>query len=144
MAHPEPLLAEALSDPGSVPPGPAFHTQLAVATGHGMDPGWVKGTLARAWRTQFTRDVPLPPASEGWWGTGRLVEFVAYIADVGVLYQVVTSVRRDTCGWCGLEVIGDQCLFCSARVDGRVRTPQPRPATVTAAAAASSARAIER
>lgn len=146
LAHPEPRLTEAGSDPASVPPGPAFHTQLAVATGHNMDPGWVRSTLARAWRTQHTRDVPLPADSQAWWGTGRLVEFAAYIADVGMLYQVVTSVRRDTCGWCGLEVIGDQCLFCSARVDGRVRTPQPvttgsARATV---ARATDARAIER
>ena len=123
LAHPEPYLG--VADVTAMPSGPSFLTQLAVATGHGVDPGWVKGALAQAWRTQFTRDVPLPPDSASWWGTGRLVEFVAYIADVGVLYQVVTSVRRDTCGWCGLEVIGDQCLFCSAKVDGRVRTPQP-------------------
>lgn len=131
LAHPEPYLGEA--DVASMPPGPAFLTQLAVATGHGLDPGWVKGELARAWRTQYTRDVPLPVDSARWWGTGKLVEFVAYIADVGVLYQVVTSVRRDTCGWCGLEVIGDQCLFCSAKVDGRVRTPKPAVARATGA-----------
>ncbi|MFE2425331.1 hypothetical protein ACFXJ5_01025 [Streptomyces sp. NPDC059373] len=139
IAHPEPYLAPA--DDSAVPAGPAFLTQLAVATGQGVDPGWVKGPLARAWRTQYTRSVPLPSDSARWWGTGRLVEFVAYIADVGVLYQVVTSVRRDTCGWCGLEVIGDQCLFCSAKVDGRVRTPQ---SVTTTATGSSSARAIER
>jgi hypothetical protein len=139
IAHPEPYLAPA--DDSAVPAGPAFVTQLAVATGQGVDPGWVKGPLARAWRTQYTRNVPLPSDSARWWGTGRLVEFVAYIADVGVLYQVVTSVRRDTCGWCGLEVIGDQCLFCSAKVDGRVRTPQ---SVTTTSTGSSSARAIER
>jgi hypothetical protein len=139
IAHPEPYLAPA--DDSAVPAGPAFVTQLAVAIGQGVDPGWVKGPLARAWRTQYTRNVPLPSDSARWWGTGRLVEFVAYIADVGVLYQVVTSVRRDTCGWCGLEVIGDQCLFCSAKVDGRVRTPQ---SVTTTSTGSSSARAIER
>jgi hypothetical protein len=139
IAHPEPYLAPA--DDSAVPAGPAFVTQLAVATGQGVDPGWVKGPLARAWRTQYTRNVPLPSDSARWWGTGRLVEFVAYIADVGVLYQVVNSVRRDTCGWCGLEVIGDQCLFCSAKVDGRVRTPQ---SVTTTSTGSSSARAIER
>ncbi|MDX6311580.1 MAG: hypothetical protein QOF84_754 [Streptomyces sp.] len=139
IAHPEPHLAPA--DDSAVPAGPAFVTQLAVATGQGVDPGWVKGPLARAWHTQYTRNVPLPSGSARWWGTGRLVEFVAYIADVGVLYQVVTSVRRDTCGWCGLEVIGDQCLFCSAKVDGRVRTPQ---SVTTTSTGSSSARAIER
>lgn len=129
LAHPEPHLVEA--DPSAVPAGPAFLTQLAVAQGHGVDPGWVTGPLARAWRAQHVREVPLPADSARWWGTGKLVEFTAYIADVGVLYQLVTSVRRDSCGWCGLAVIGDRCLFCSAAVDGlqRIRPPE-RPRQV--------------
>jgi hypothetical protein len=121
LAHPEPYLAEA--DEARTPPGPAFVTQLAVAPGQGVDPGWVTGPLARAWRVQHVREVPLAPEAGKWWGTGRLVEFAAYIGDVGVLYQLVTSVRRDRCPWCGLEVIGDRCLFCSAKVDNRIRPP---------------------
>ncbi len=116
LAHPEPYLGEA--DPDRVPPGPGYQTQLAVA-GKGVDPGWVTGPLASGWRTQHVRELPLPPDSARWWGTSRLVEFTAYIADVGMLYQLVTSVRRDTCTWCGLEVIGDQCLFCAARIGER-------------------------
>lgn len=129
LAHPEPHLCEARPD--AVPAGPAFVTQLAVAHGHGVDAGWVTGPLARAWRSRQVREVPLPADSARWWGTGRLVEFTAYIADVGVLYQLVTSVRRDTCGWCGLAVIGDRCPFCSAVLDGQryVRPPErPRQA----------------
>jgi hypothetical protein len=120
LTHPEPFLAEA--DPHTIPSGPAFVTQLAVAPGQGMDPGWITGPLVHAWRPQHVREVALPPDSARWWGTARLVEFTAYIADVGVLYQLVTSVRRDSCGWCGLEVIGDQCLFCSTGVGNGVRT----------------------
>lgn len=116
LAHPEPYLGQA--DPDRVPPGPGYQTQLAVA-GKGVDPGWVTGPLASGWRTQHVRELPLPPDSARWWGTSRLVEFTAYIADVGMLYQLVTSVRRDTCTWCGLEVIGDQCLFCAARIGER-------------------------
>ncbi|WP_206318318.1 hypothetical protein [Actinacidiphila epipremni] len=119
LAHPEPYLGEAAAD--SLPPGPGYATQLAIA-GKGLDPGWITGTLAAAWRTQHLREVPLPPDSTRWWGTGKLVEFTAYIADVGMLYQLVTSVRRDTCTWCGLEVIGDQCLFCATRLGDR-QTP---------------------
>lgn len=116
LAHPEPYLGEA--DPAHVPPGPGYQTQLAVA-GKGVDPGWIAGPLATAWRSQHLREVPLPPDSARWWGTSRMVEFTAYIADVGMLYQLVTSVRRDTCTWCGLEVIGDQCLFCATRLGDR-------------------------
>ncbi|WP_328915795.1 MULTISPECIES: hypothetical protein [unclassified Streptomyces] len=116
IAHPEPYLGQA--DQDTVPPGPGYQTQLAVA-GKGLDPGWITGPLAAAWRAQHVREVPLPSDSADWWGTSRLVEFTAYIADVGMLYQLVTSVRRDTCTWCGLEVIGDQCLFCGTRIGER-------------------------
>ncbi|MGP3953747.1 hypothetical protein [Streptomyces sp. 7N604] len=93
--------------------GPGFATRLLVAKGR-LQSDWVTGTLARDWRVQGVREVPLPRDSAGWWGTGRLVEFAAAIADISVLYQVVASVRRDDCRWCGLELIGDRCAFCSA------------------------------
>jgi hypothetical protein len=117
LAHPEPYLGEAVPD--RVPPGPGYQTQLAVA-GSGLDPAWITGPLATAWHTRHLRELPAPPDSAGWWGTARLVEFTAYIADVGMLYQLVTSVRRDTCTWCGLDVIGDQCLFCATRLERAV------------------------
>jgi hypothetical protein len=133
LAHPEPYLGEA--DAANVPPGPGYQTQLAVA-GKGVDPGWITGPLAAAWQTRHLREVPQPPDSARWWGTSRLVEFTAYIADVGMLYQLVTSVRRDTCTWCGLEVIGDQCLFCATRLGERT-------APARHAAAPAPGRAVE-
>jgi hypothetical protein len=134
LAHPEPYLA--LADPEHLPPGPGYQTQLALA-GTGVDPGWITGPLAAAWHSQQLREVPLPPDSARWWGTSRLVEFTAYIADVGMLYQLVTSVRRDTCAWCGLEVIGDQCLFCASKLSERA-TPAKH-----AAVTAGQGRAVE-
>ena len=128
VAHPEPYLGEA--DAEHVPPGPGYQTQLAVA-GTGVDPGWITGPLAAAWHTQHLREIPLPSDSAAWWGTSRLVEFAAYIADVGMLYQLVTSVRRDTCTWCGLEVIGDQCMFCATRL-GERGTPAKHAAAAPA------------
>ncbi|MBY8877137.1 hypothetical protein [Actinacidiphila acidipaludis] len=132
LAHPAPHLGPAEAD--AVPPGPGYQTQLAVA-GRALDTGWITGPLAAVWRTQHLREVPLPADSARWWGTGKLVEFTAYIADVGMLYQLVTSVRRDTCTWCGLEVIGDQCLFCDTRLGTRTTpakhaaaAPDGRPA----------------
>lgn len=120
LAHPQPYLAEADAD--KVPPGPGYQTQLAVA-GKGLDAGWITGPLAAAWRTNHVRELPQAPDAVRWWGTSRLVEFTAYIADIGMLYQLVTSVRRDTCTWCGLEVIGDQCLFCGTRLGDRTNAP---------------------
>lgn len=114
-ANPEPRLVEVTE--GAELPGPAYLTHLAVAA-QGLAADWVRDDLAGRWRPARVHDVPLPAASPKWWGTQKLVEFTAYIPDVSVLYQLVTSVRRDMCGWCGLEVIGDQCLFCSAPVGG--------------------------
>jgi hypothetical protein len=116
-ANPEPRLDQV--SPATRLPAPNFVTHLAFAA-HGMPHDWVTTELVRQWRPGHVHDVPPPAASPRWWSSPRLVEFAAYIPDPGVLYRLVTSVRRDTCGWCGLEVIGDQCLFCSARVEGRV------------------------
>ncbi|MGH3310928.1 MAG: hypothetical protein ACRDP3_10115 [Streptomyces sp.] len=93
--------------------GPRFATQLTVATGQ-LTSEWVTGTLARQWQVGGVREAYLPGDSARWWGTGKLIEFAAAIPDVSVLYQLVSSVRRDECHWCGLELIGDRCAFCAA------------------------------
>jgi hypothetical protein len=117
VANPEPRLDQI--SPDTRLPGPNFVTHLAFAA-HGMPHDWVTGDLVRQWRPQHVHETTIPAASAQWWGSPRLVEFVAHIPDPGVLYRLVTSVRRETCAWCGLEAIGDQCLFCSARVESRV------------------------
>jgi hypothetical protein len=86
---------------------------MLYATGQ-LSPQWVTETLAPAWRTEGVSEARLPGESARWWATGKLVEFAAAIPDISVLYQLVTSVRRDDCHWCGLELIGDRCGFCSA------------------------------
>jgi hypothetical protein len=93
--------------------GPEFGTQLVVAKGQSPSE-WVTGTLAPAWRVQAIQEIALPADSPGWWGTPKMVEFAAYLPDITVLYQLVSSVRRDMCSWCGVELIGDRCGFCSA------------------------------
>jgi len=95
--------------------GPEFGTYLTVASGQ-LAPDWVKSTLAPQWRVLGLRETPLPEDSPRWWGTGKLVEFAAAIPDISILYQLVSSVRREECHWCGLELIGDRCAFCSAPV----------------------------
>lgn len=72
------------------------------------------------------QEAPLPAESPRWWGTGRLVEFAAYLPDIAVLHHLVSSVRRETCHWCRMELIGDRCGFCSA----------PLPTTVLPTASA--------
>lgn len=138
LAHPTPRVVRIGAGDDSLP-APGYATELTVAhshpgqhtrAGHGTD--WVTGTLAGRWRTDGIQDVPLPAESARWWGTGRLTEFTASIADLSVLYQLIASVRRAECHWCGLELIGDRCAFCSAPVlraeDARALATTARPA----------------
>ena len=112
-------------------PGPEFDTRMLVASGQPPS-DWVTASLAPAWRVQGVGTVPLPQGSARWWGTNRLVEFAAGLHDVSVLYQLVSSVRRETCHWCGLELIGDRCGFCAAPLP----PPPEQPPTATTVRAA--------
>ncbi|GGQ04514.1 hypothetical protein ACFFKE_19655 [Streptomyces mutabilis] len=111
VAHPVPQLVRIGPEAGLE--GPEFGTRLLVAKGQ-LPSDWVTDTLAPSWRVQGLREMPLPADSPGWWGTGKLTEFCAYLPDLSVLYQLVTSVRQSRCHWCGIDVIGDRCVFCSA------------------------------
>ncbi len=110
LATPRPVL-EPLAGRTRLP-GPQYATELAH-TGGGPDEQWVTGRLGVDWKCRAVRQLALPRDSARWWGTGRLVEFAAYIADVGMLYRLVTSAHRAPCEWCGLERIGDRCGFCA-------------------------------
>ncbi|MGW2317924.1 hypothetical protein ACWDBP_04535 [Streptomyces sp. NPDC001233] len=111
LAHPEPQLVKV--GPGATLKGPEFNTWMLVARGQQTQGDWVAG-LAGQWSVHGLREVPLPAESPVWWGTGRMTEFCSYLADLSVLYQLVTSVRQTSCHWCGMDVIGDRCVFCSA------------------------------
>ncbi|WP_107121580.1 hypothetical protein [Streptomyces yokosukanensis] len=116
LAHPEPQLVR--TGPGATLKGPEFNTWMLVARGQQQTQGdWVSG-LAGRWSVHGLREVPLPAESPVWWGTGRMTEFCSHLADLSVLYQLVASVRQTTCHWCGLDVIGDRCVFCSATPPG--------------------------
>ncbi|WP_031153371.1 hypothetical protein OHA91_14540 [Streptomyces erythrochromogenes] len=107
-----------------LPAGPDFATHLTFARGQ-LASDWVAAELGPAWQVQGVMENPLPAASPAWWGTPKLVEFAAGIPDLSVLYQLVASVRREQCRWCGLELIGDRCGFCAAPLTA----PPPSAAT---------------
>ncbi|MFI2644545.1 hypothetical protein [Streptomyces sp. NPDC018610] len=111
IAHPEPQLVRI--GPEAALAGPDFGTWMLVAKGQ-LQSDWTQTVLAPAWQVLGLREAPLPAESAAWWGTGRLVEFCTYLPDLSVLYQLVTSVRQGACHWCGIDVIGDRCVFCSA------------------------------
>lgn len=111
LAHPAPHLVRIA--PGVTLPGPEFGTSMLVAQGQ-LQSDWVTATLAKSWNAQGLREVVLPAESTAWWGTPKLIEFCAFLPELSVLYQLVTSVRQNSCHWCGIDVIGDRCVFCSA------------------------------
>ncbi|ULR56168.1 hypothetical protein [Streptomyces deccanensis] len=123
LANPRPQLVRLHTADEEPLAGPEFGTRLLVAQGPQPPSDWVTGSLAQAWQVQGSLPVSLPEGSTRWWGTGKLVEFAAGLCDVSVLYQLVSSVRRETCHWCGLELIGDRCGFCAAPL----REPEPPP-----------------
>ncbi|MGW7421342.1 hypothetical protein ACWGJB_14915 [Streptomyces sp. NPDC054813] len=110
VAHPQPQLVRV--GPDTTLTGPEFSTWMLVARGQ-LQSEWIGG-LAKTWGSYGLRETPLPAESSRWWGTGRMIEFTSYLADLSVLYQLVTSVRQTSCHWCGIDVIGDRCVFCSA------------------------------
>ena len=114
LAHPEPRLLhlDRHSTEAGLP-APGFTTQLALARGQ-LTSEWVTAALAPAWQVQGVYEARLPAESARWWGTQKLIEFAAAIPDLSVLHQLVSSVRREACGWCGLELLGDRCAFCAA------------------------------
>ena len=111
LAHPQPQLVRLAPD--ATLAGPEFATSMLVARGQ-LQSDWVSGSLAPSWRIQGLREAPLPAESAEWWGTAKLIEFCTFLPDLSVLYQLVTSVRQNICHWCGIDVIGDRCVFCSA------------------------------
>ncbi|MFE6780150.1 hypothetical protein [Streptomyces sp. NPDC057702] len=123
VTHPTPHLTAVGRD--AQPPAPGFSTQLTIARGQ-PHAEWITSTLATAWQVSGVQEVPLPTESARWWGTARVTEFAAAIPDPSVLYQLVASVRREECHWCGLELIGDRCAFCSAPL---LRPEEPRALT---------------
>lgn len=124
LAHPTPHLARlgpaGAASQAALPPGPGFATHLTFARG-ALASDWVTAELAPAWQVQGVMENPLPADSAAWWATPKLVEFAAAIPDLSVLYQLVASVRREECRWCGFELIGDRCGFCAAPL----ATPPP-------------------
>ncbi|MBT2386482.1 hypothetical protein [Streptomyces sp. ISL-11] len=136
LVNPAPRLIKVTD--GEAPEGPGFGTRLTVArAGPAKGEDWVLSTLARRWHVQGVQETALPADSGGWWGARGTVEFAAAIADPTVLYQLVSSVRREQCHWCGLELIGDRCAFCAGPLPrteaGRALDP-PGRRTVTALA----------
>ncbi len=121
--------------------GPEFTTELLLARGQ-LQTDWPTATLVPRWRIQgAVQETPLPETSPGWWGTGKLVEFAAYLPDPPVLHQLVSSVRRETCHWCAMDLIGDRCGFCGAPLNATAGAPPDRTTGTSGATGRARGRA---
>ncbi|MFI6939604.1 hypothetical protein ACIBI4_10045 [Streptomyces sp. NPDC050418] len=131
LANPKPQLIRLGSGgQGARLEPPPFATQLLFAKGQ-LQTEWVTSTLARSWHVQAIAEAPLPAESARWWATGKLIEFAAAIPDISVLYQLVSSVKREECHWCGLELIGDRCGFCSSPLPETENQSRPQGVLTT-------------
>ncbi|RVU19599.1 hypothetical protein EOT10_29400 [Streptomyces antnestii] len=165
LATPQPELVRLTGPESPTLAGPAFGTRMFYAAGQ-QPTDWITGTLAPAWQVQGIVETRLPAESARWWATGKqgglgmqggpgkpgghgrpgnpgkIAEFAAAIPDISVLYQLVSSVRRETCHWCGLELIGDRCGFCAAPLaDPPATAPHAPPPGRALAPATGPARA---
>lgn len=108
--------------------GPEYSTCLTTAAGN-LNSDWVSRVLAGHWRVAALESEQLPRESARWWGTSKLIEFAAAIPEISLLYQVICSVQRSSCYWCGLELIGDHCVFCLAPAGTNRSLTPPRGST---------------
>ncbi|MEU2506722.1 hypothetical protein ABZ621_18710 [Streptomyces sp. NPDC007863] len=128
LAGPTPRIVRVGADESGFT-GPEFATRLLVARGQ-LATEWPTTALAPRWAVAGpVEETALPASSPAWWGTPKLTEFAAYLPDLPVLHRLVASVRRETCHWCGMELIGDRCGFCAAPLAGPTAPAQAGPVT---------------
>ncbi|GGR28243.1 hypothetical protein GCM10010282_20770 [Streptomyces roseolus] len=117
LAGPTPRIVRVGADESGFT-GPEFATRLLIARGQ-LATEWPTTALAPRWAVAGpVEETALPASSPAWWGTPKLTEFAAHLPDLPVLHRLVASVRRETCHWCGMELIGDRCGFCAAPLTG--------------------------
>ena len=119
LANPQPELVRLDRTRAAPAGGPAFGTRLllrrraaAIRLGHRHPRPRLAGAGRR--RDPAARRIRALVGTGKPGSPGKLVEFAAGMPDISVLYQLVSSVRREECHWCGLELIGDRCGFCAA------------------------------
>jgi hypothetical protein len=77
---------------------------------------WIVNTVNPALGNLEVRRVEPTPRGAEWWGTGKLVESVAYPLDVQALVgQLVAALDPWTCRWCRELVARSPCPLCGHR-----------------------------
>ena len=124
-SYPEPTVHRIGRDLPGVPlPRIERPTRLAVSD-HGGDGAWI-GAVNAALGDLEVREVDPTPNGPSWWGTGKLVESVAYPVDIEALAQELTAAADPwTCRWCRELIARSPCPMCGHRG----RAPRRRPAS---------------
>jgi hypothetical protein len=103
-------------------------SRLVVAAGDG-DVGWITGTVNPALGGLETRQVEPTPGGQKWWGTGKVVEAVAFPVDVERLTAELTEALDPwVCRWCRELIARSPCPLCGHRGRPARRGVRPAPA----------------
>jgi hypothetical protein len=114
-SYPEPSVHKLGRDGAGVPlPRIERPSRLAVSD-HGGDMGWIH-TVNAALGGLEVRTVEPTPNGPSWWGTGKLVESVAYPVDVSQLAaELAQAADPWTCRWCRELIARSPCPMCGHR-----------------------------
>jgi hypothetical protein len=114
-SYPEPTVHRlGRSLPGVPLPDIERAARFAVSD-HGGDASWIGAVNAALGQLEI-RQVGPTPNGPSWWGTGKLVESVAYPVDVETLAQeLVNAADPWTCRWCRELIARSPCPMCGHR-----------------------------
>jgi hypothetical protein len=114
-SYPEPSVHKLGRDGAGIPlPRIERPTRLAISD-HGGNAHWVQ-TVNGALGGLEVRTVEPTPNGPSWWGTGKLVESVAYPVDVQRLAaELVQAADPWTCRWCRDLIARSPCPVCGHR-----------------------------
>ena len=114
-SYPEPSVHKLGRDGAGVPlPRIERPSRLAVSD-HGGNVGWVHTVNAGLGGLEV-RTVEPTPNGPSWWGTGKLVESVAYPVDVSRLAaELAQAADPWTCRWCRELIARSPCPMCGHR-----------------------------
>jgi len=95
---------------------PPRSVELVIAAGEGTDAGWVDDVVVPALGDPPVSEVAPSPGAAAWWGTTKVVEFVAHPAGLEQLAHRTVPADLVACRWCAEPVAaGPPCPFCGER-----------------------------
>jgi hypothetical protein len=113
---PEPAVHRLKGDGTEIPVPQLTRPSRLVVAPHADHTDWIEHHVNPALGDLEIRRVEPTPRGAEWWGTGKLVEAVAYPLDVRALVgQLVAALDPWTCRWCRELVARSPCPLCGHR-----------------------------